>query len=216
MIVGDGVRTGQPNFRGGAMNECAALLRAICDNPDDDTPRLVFADWLQEQGVEDRAEFIRLQVRFAELLRHGAPDAAGLARRASALWARHGLAWRAGLPKVRGVTWHDAFYRGFVEHVMVSSDALLVKHAAALFAQPIRHLVIRHFEGAAGFAALPGLARLRTLTLANNQGTPEAVHALLRCDSLPESVLLFCHLTLARNSALYNQLRAKFGDRLRA
>lgn len=32
------------------MSDEAALLRAICDHPDDDTPRLVFADWLTEQG----------------------------------------------------------------------------------------------------------------------------------------------------------------------
>jgi uncharacterized protein (TIGR02996 family) len=32
------------------MNEEAAFLRAICEHPDEDTPRLVFADWLTEQG----------------------------------------------------------------------------------------------------------------------------------------------------------------------
>src|SRR5262245_2139918 len=47
------------------MNEEAALLRAICDQPDEDTPRLVFADWLDEQGGEVNvawAELIREQV----------------------------------------------------------------------------------------------------------------------------------------------------------
>ena len=32
------------------MTEREALLRAVCENPDDDTPRLVFADWLDENG----------------------------------------------------------------------------------------------------------------------------------------------------------------------
>jgi uncharacterized protein (TIGR02996 family) len=32
------------------MNEEAAFLRAICEQPDEDTPRLAFADWLTEQG----------------------------------------------------------------------------------------------------------------------------------------------------------------------
>jgi uncharacterized protein (TIGR02996 family) len=32
------------------MNDREALLRAVCENPDDDTPRLVFADWLEEHG----------------------------------------------------------------------------------------------------------------------------------------------------------------------
>ena len=34
----------------------AALLRAICTTPADDTPRLVFADYLDEHGDPDRAE----------------------------------------------------------------------------------------------------------------------------------------------------------------
>jgi uncharacterized protein (TIGR02996 family) len=37
------------------------FLAAINANLDDDTPRLVFADWLQENGDEDRAELIRIQ-----------------------------------------------------------------------------------------------------------------------------------------------------------
>ncbi len=45
----------------------AALLRAVVAAPDDDTPRLVFADWLDEHGQPDRAEFIRLQCELARL-----------------------------------------------------------------------------------------------------------------------------------------------------
>jgi uncharacterized protein (TIGR02996 family) len=36
-----------------------AFLQAIIDDPDDDTPRLIFADWLDENGEPERAEFIR-------------------------------------------------------------------------------------------------------------------------------------------------------------
>lgn len=43
------------------MPDPAPLLAAIASNPDDDLPRLVYADWLDEQGDPDRAEFIRLQ-----------------------------------------------------------------------------------------------------------------------------------------------------------
>ena len=48
------------------MSEGDALMRAILDQPDDDTPRLVYADWLDEQGNAEqkaRAEFIRSQVQ---------------------------------------------------------------------------------------------------------------------------------------------------------
>jgi uncharacterized protein (TIGR02996 family) len=45
--------------------EADAFLDAIFDHPDDDTPRLVYADWLQEHGQEDYAQFIRLQCAVA-------------------------------------------------------------------------------------------------------------------------------------------------------
>jgi uncharacterized protein (TIGR02996 family) len=43
------------------LSQHEAFLRAIFDAPDDDTPRLVYADFLQENGDEDRAELIRVQ-----------------------------------------------------------------------------------------------------------------------------------------------------------
>src|SRR4051812_48307025 len=47
------------------FDEREALVAAIAANPDDDTPRLIFADWLQEHGEDDRAEFIRLECELA-------------------------------------------------------------------------------------------------------------------------------------------------------
>jgi uncharacterized protein (TIGR02996 family) len=38
-----------------------ALLNAIIAAPDDDLPRLVYADWLEEHDRAERAEFIRVQ-----------------------------------------------------------------------------------------------------------------------------------------------------------
>jgi uncharacterized protein (TIGR02996 family) len=43
------------------------LLWAIADEPDDDGPRLALADWLEEHGRMERAEFIRGQLRLASL-----------------------------------------------------------------------------------------------------------------------------------------------------
>jgi uncharacterized protein (TIGR02996 family) len=42
-----------------------AFLYAIKDDPADDAVRLVFSDWLEENGQPARAEFLRLQVRRA-------------------------------------------------------------------------------------------------------------------------------------------------------
>jgi uncharacterized protein (TIGR02996 family) len=49
------------------MNEAAALLAAIRESPDEDTPRLAYADWLDEHGDPDRAEFIRVQCAVVRL-----------------------------------------------------------------------------------------------------------------------------------------------------
>ena len=44
---------------------CGVFLRSIIDNPADDGPRLVYADWLEEQGQCDWAEFIRISMQLA-------------------------------------------------------------------------------------------------------------------------------------------------------
>lgn len=43
------------------MSDHASFLRAICAMPDDNAPRLIYADWLEEQGDVVQAEFIRVQ-----------------------------------------------------------------------------------------------------------------------------------------------------------
>lgn len=43
----------------------AGLLADICANPDDTDLRLIYADWLDENGQEERGEFIRLQIELA-------------------------------------------------------------------------------------------------------------------------------------------------------
>lgn len=52
------------------MTDAEALIRAVLDSPEDDTVRLVYADWLDERaqpGDSVRAEFIRLQIEIAKI-----------------------------------------------------------------------------------------------------------------------------------------------------
>jgi len=49
------------------MTEQVGLLAAILDDPAADAPRLIFADWLEEHGQPERAEFIRVQCEIARL-----------------------------------------------------------------------------------------------------------------------------------------------------
>ncbi len=44
-----------------------SLLRAILEDPYDDDVRLVYSDWLEENGQQDRAEFIRVELQVDKL-----------------------------------------------------------------------------------------------------------------------------------------------------
>jgi uncharacterized protein (TIGR02996 family) len=46
-----------------------AFLQAILESPDDHTPRLVYADYLDEHGEPDRAEFLLMLSLLARLQR---------------------------------------------------------------------------------------------------------------------------------------------------
>lgn len=51
--------------------ECGLLL-AIREDPDDDAPRLIYADWLDDNGQPLRGEFIRAQIaNFRRGVKHG-------------------------------------------------------------------------------------------------------------------------------------------------
>jgi uncharacterized protein (TIGR02996 family) len=43
------------------------LLRAVLERPDDDSVRLVYADWLDDAGEAERGEFVRVQVELSSM-----------------------------------------------------------------------------------------------------------------------------------------------------
>src|SRR5262249_28386548 len=110
-----------------------ALLAAILDAPEDDTHRLVYADWLDDQGQFDRAEFIRGQVA-ADRLAEG-PERAALAARANELLVLHEKEWTRPVYRLAG---QPAFRRGLIEGVRLPAERFL-RRARALFERcPIR------------------------------------------------------------------------------
>jgi uncharacterized protein (TIGR02996 family) len=106
------------------------FLRAICANPEDDTVRLVYADWLDENGDPDRAEFIRLQVAVPD--RPPAFDATYA--RIQELRRQHGAAWRNELPRVGGVSLGE-FRRGFVNAITFQNGRFFVDLADRFLAE---------------------------------------------------------------------------------
>jgi uncharacterized protein (TIGR02996 family) len=123
------------------MNEREALLRAVCENPDDDTPRLVFADWLQENGDEPRAEFIRLQCQATRL-----PVASSARQhkenRINHLLRAYEREWARDLPTPPGCRWGETFVRGFVADFTVIETQETWVLRACLDASPITSLSV--------------------------------------------------------------------------
>src|SRR5262249_24161530 len=107
----------------------SGFWKAICAAPDDDTPRLVFADYLDEQQDATRAEFIRAQCE-SERLEPGDPRQIELEIRAAALLQEHRAVWVEELPKwVRRD--RVCFRRGFPNGIEPNANQLL-RNASAL------------------------------------------------------------------------------------
>lgn len=203
------------------MSDEAALLAAILAHPDEDTPRLMFADWLQEHGQPDRAEFIRLQCD---------PTAGEAAEnRAAELEERNRVKWLAGLPQFVGARWE--FRRGFPEHLEISAGFLLDRFEAFARVPWLRFLSIDGMwnEGVRDFCALtwpPQWVELELFedidTVDEHDGgvpsydaTPSAV-ALAECpqiDQLRRLRLSSFTFRLASDAAL-TVLRERLGERL--
>jgi uncharacterized protein (TIGR02996 family) len=100
------------------MSDRDDLYRAILANPADDTPRLAYADWLEENGRPEEAEFIRIGCRL-ESITPDDPDFTELYERQHELqlWLSSHvpgpkLRFAAGL-QIRGGNWWAWSLRGF-------------------------------------------------------------------------------------------------------
>jgi uncharacterized protein (TIGR02996 family) len=112
---------------------------AILESPADDVHRLVYADWLDEQGDADRAEFIRAQVHRAALpVFH--PEARALAQREAELLAVHRHVW---VGRVGELVSRYTFCRGFIEEVSLSVEAFVQHGEEILRLTPLRRVQIR-------------------------------------------------------------------------
>ncbi len=158
----------------------SAFVAAIVAEPDDDTPRLVAADFLEETGEPDRAAFIRVQIELARLVASElgeSREAAELRRKERVflgpksekphLWAaeecpelvRADPRGRLHFEGTERLTWH----RGFVELVRCPAAEWLQHGIAVRARNPVRAVELTHCEHVtrdawyAGFDALRGL-----------------------------------------------------------
>ncbi len=158
------------------MSVDQAFLDDIIEHPDDDTPRLIFADWLDDQGdpaSAARAELIRVQCRLAA--NPGMTGARGLFQRQQAILAEYEEQWvrDIGVPLAE---W--TFERGFVARVRM--DASILLEDAGFFCRrvPVQHLKLFWTETQPN--KIPeDLQRLRTFPARRNLISLEMPHQLL-------------------------------------
>jgi uncharacterized protein (TIGR02996 family) len=203
------------------MTHADAFLQDIFAHPDDDAPRLIFADWLEEQGGANsvaRAEFIRVQCALAT---GNVPDCqrVELVRREQQILDEWGKEWVRPIHRLVQ-TWE--FHRGFIHRVGMVDDKFFA-HAGRLFRRaPIQHLSIRarmspqsypHFWPPLNIAALADnkhLRRLRALDLSGNELGSSGVRALV----VSEHLTSLTTLDLSNNLIGDSGIRALAGSRL--
>jgi uncharacterized protein (TIGR02996 family) len=127
-----------------AVTQEEAFLQEIIAHPDDDTPRLIYADWLDETGdpaQAARAEFIRLQCE-KEQRRRFDPDR-GDGEREVQLLGKHLSAWLAEVPRITRVEW-GPFNRGFISSVTFTTVGSFRKYAkVAARSAPLSQVAFR-------------------------------------------------------------------------
>ncbi len=189
--------------------DAKALLAAVLAAPDDDAPRLVYADWLMEQG-DPRGEFIAVQCELASLGEAEAARATELRAREAELLARHKKDWVGHFPGSRteygivgGRTWVKGsptrwtFERGFVRWVAMQTQDF-VANAEGLFAsEPVYGVHLTDPSVQLLVEQCPGLERLRMLDLSRVRLKEQGARSLFgarRFESLEVLNLTLCGL----------------------
>jgi uncharacterized protein (TIGR02996 family) len=184
-----------------------ALLDAIVANPDDDAPRMVYADLLESRG-DPRGEFIQLQCRAAQSIETIA--------RQNELERAHASTWLAPILALK-LGARFTFRRGFVDEIqgrfpaVVENAEVLATHAPLLHAADLGVDGQRDRDRLATPASSPVLRRLRSLRVfGKHKGeTRDARGPIAKLDGLRE-------LGLSQLRAfVLETLRAK-GSELRA
>jgi len=165
------------------MDEEAAILAAIAADPAEDTPRLAYADWLDDHAADRpdppaarvRAEFIRVQCEIKRYEHLSSSELQGyveLYRRQDVLLTRH----RRDLlgPLGDALTERDVvFDRGFPVEVRLDAPAFLKAAAAVAALRPLPRVHV----GNAGpvlneLVDLPDLGVVTTLTVSGSEYDP--------------------------------------------
>lgn len=146
------------------MSRESDALAEVLAAPDDDVPRMAYADLLVARG-DPRGEFIRVQCALStgdvEFL-----EKQELRERIGKLLLAHEATWRkaAGLPASVEIVWR----RGFIDEVTLTGEQFAGAVGEELFArEPVRHarLRVNSERVAKSVGKAPHLSRIGALTL---------------------------------------------------
>ena len=156
------------------------FLAQVLAAPEDDAPRLIYADWLEEAG-DPRGEFIRVQCELASLSSLD-PRYHQARYRSRQLMTEHGEQWAGELKQdVRKI----AFHRGFIDNITLRARAFLSEHEALFQSVPVNWMRFIYVKGAGqGLADCEGLTKVRRLDLSNLQIPNEDLVAIFRSPHL--------------------------------
>jgi uncharacterized protein (TIGR02996 family) len=173
-----------------------AFLQDILENPEDDTPRRIYADWMLDHDdpvIAARGEFIHIQCDLAHLPAES-PQAAVLLRRQDQLLETHAREWGSLYRRLGCTCWE--YRRGFVEGAGMPAFAFLSQAATLFRSGPLRELKL--YQAAAvvhDLAGCPYLARVRSLDLESNDLGDADLEVLTSSPHLGElsTLLLWCN-----------------------
>jgi uncharacterized protein (TIGR02996 family) len=190
-------------------DEELAFIRQIVERPSEELPRLIYADWLEEQG-DPKGEFIRVQCA----LSRGSDDAswtAALRHRERDLLREHCDQWIAEIGP--GIQWYEP-RNGLIESLIVSAESLLTTKGEILARAPIIGLgvALTSLEHVRTLARQPALAYLQSLRLGGSALREEGLAILLDSPHFPAPRSLWltrCQLGPRAIVALSNSPRLK-------
>lgn len=143
------------------MNDAERYLASVIASPDDDRPRIEFADWLEQNGARERAELIRIQCSLHSGSLTDIPRLE-LEQRLQQILDEYGCEWAEDL---REDVSEWVFERGFIERVHTCLERPTDEILSVFRRAPIRHVRdTSQLCDLSGFVqALPHLGRLTGL-----------------------------------------------------
>ncbi len=179
------------------------FLAAICAAPEDDGVRLVYADWLDEQGEALQAEYIRTAVEFSKIKDEQDSRREALFDREQELERLHSESWRQRLASylpahLQSWCWSDLhFVRGLPSSVNADFSRFARDADELMRVFPITSAFLRVKEPD-DVALLGSTAAFRSCSWLSLHAPPELGHAAI------QAIVTSPHLSQLRSLQLFN------------